>query len=132
MAIATVNPATGQIVKRFEPTSEATVERALNAAHAAAARWRTASIADRAAVVRKAGELLDQRADEYARLMTLEMGKTIRAAHDEAVKCAKSCRYFADMAPAFLAREPLPIEGEDSGVVFDPLGVILAVMPWNF
>jgi succinate-semialdehyde dehydrogenase/glutarate-semialdehyde dehydrogenase len=83
-------------------------------------------------VIRRAGELLDERKEDYGHLMTLEMGKPIKSAIEEAAKCAAGCRFYADNAPRFLADEPANVDGEDSYVAFEPVGVILAVMPWNF
>ena len=132
MAIATINPATGQTIATFEAYSaeqvEACVARAREAFHA----WSHTPVARRAAVVRRAGELLDERRERYGRLMTLEMGKLFSAARDEAAKCALACRYYADEAPRMLAQEVVASEGERGYVRFDPLGVVLAVMPWNF
>jgi succinate-semialdehyde dehydrogenase / glutarate-semialdehyde dehydrogenase len=90
-------------------------------------------VARRAAVVGRAGALLDERREEYARLMTLEMGKPVQAARDEAAKCALGCRFYADNAERFLAAETLVDDEQSVGrVVYQPLGVVLAVMPWNF
>ncbi len=133
MAIATVNPATGALVREFPTHDSAAVERALAAAADAARAWRAAPVSLRAAVVARAAELLDARRDAYARLMTLEMGKPIRAARDEAAKCATACRFYAEHGPAFVAPETLVDDDTGTGRVhYQPLGVVLAVMPWNF
>jgi len=132
MAIATVNPATGERVREFPALTKAEIDEKLSAAHRAAATWRATPLAERASVVRRAGELLDQRKVEYGRLMTLEMGKPVKAAIEEAAKCATACRFYADNVERFLADEPVDIKGERSFVAFQPLGVVLAVMPWNF
>jgi succinate-semialdehyde dehydrogenase/glutarate-semialdehyde dehydrogenase len=132
MAIATINPATGEQVKAFTAYTDAEIESRLQLAHRAASEWRLTPLRDRLAVVRRAGELLDERKRDYGRLMTLEMGKPIRAAIDEAAKCATGCRFYADHAPRFLADEPVATDGGEGHVRFDPLGVVLAVMPWNF
>lgn len=133
MSIQSVNPATGETLRSFEPASDAEVERRLESASAAARRWRRTPLPERLAVVRRAAELLDERAGRYGRLMTLEMGKPIQAGRDEAAKCALACRYYADNAPSILAPE-LVEDGDDwhGEVRFEPLGVVLAVMPWNF
>jgi succinate-semialdehyde dehydrogenase/glutarate-semialdehyde dehydrogenase len=95
--------------------------------------WRAAPVAERSEVVRRAGALLDERREEYARLMTLEMGKPVQAARDEAAKCALACRFYADNAERFLEPETLVDEAQSVGrVIYQPLGVVLAVMPWNF
>ena len=132
MAIATVNPATGERVREFPALTRVETEDKLSAAHRAAASWRAAPLSERASVVRRAGELLDERKIEYGRLMTLEMGKPIKAAIEEAAKCATACRFYADNVERFTADEPVDVDGERSFVAFEPLGVVLAVMPWNF
>ena len=132
MSIATVNPATGETIRTFEPLTDAALDERLALAGAAFHRWRRTPVAERAAVVRRAGEILERRKGEYARLMTLEMGKTLRAAEEEAAKCAVGCRYYADHAEAFLTPTPVEGGGRDEYVAYEPLGVVLAVMPWNF
>ncbi len=101
-------------------------------AAAGARQWRATPIADRIHVIARAGALLDQEKEQFGRLMTLEMGKPLRAAIEEAAKCATGCRYYAEHAPAFLSDEPIAIDGEETHVAFDPIGVVLAIMPWNF
>jgi succinate-semialdehyde dehydrogenase / glutarate-semialdehyde dehydrogenase len=132
MTIQTVNPSTGEKLHAFAPLTSSEVDGKLAAAHRAARTWRAAAIPDRAAVIRRAGTLLEQRKGEYARLMTVEMGKPINAAIEEAAKCAAACRYYADHALQFLADEPVRAAGERSHIAYEPLGVVLAVMPWNF
>ena len=132
MAIATVSPATGKLIKSFPALTDSEIDDKIEAAWRAARAWRAAPIAERVAVVRRAGELLEERKAEYGRLMTQEMGKTYKAAVEEAAKCALGCRYYADNAERFLADQPVDAEKERSYVAFEPLGVILAVMPWNF
>ncbi|HET7631496.1 MAG TPA: NAD-dependent succinate-semialdehyde dehydrogenase [Gemmatimonadaceae bacterium] len=132
MAITTTNPATGQLVRKFAAYDSAEVERRLALAASASRTWRDTSIQERARVVAQAGALLDGQRDHYAGLMTLEMGKLYTAARDEAAKCAVTCRYYADHAQELLAPRPVDVKGEQSRVEFHPLGVVLAVMPWNF
>src|SRR6476469_8345688 len=132
MAIATINPATGELVRNFPALSDREIEDKLEAASRAARAWRAAPLTERAADVRRAGELLEERKAEYGRLMTLEMGKTYKSAVEEAAKCALGCRYYADNAERFLADQPVAAGKERSFVAFEPLGVVLAVMPWNF
>jgi succinate-semialdehyde dehydrogenase/glutarate-semialdehyde dehydrogenase len=132
MAIATINPTTGERVREFVALTKAEIDDKLRLAHRTAATWRSAPLAERASVVRRAGELLDERKIEYGRLMTLEMGKPIKAAIEEAAKCATACRFYADNVERFLADEAVDAKGERSFVAFQPLGVVLAVMPWNF
>ena len=134
MPIATLNPATGETLRTFEPTSDDEVDRRLDRAAHAFRRWRATPIAERAAVVARAGELLARDRERYGRLMTTEMGKTFAAAMAEADKCAGACRWYAEHGPSFVA--PRAVEGDDLRgrhyVVCQPLGVVLAVMPWNF
>ncbi|HTJ24502.1 MAG TPA: NAD-dependent succinate-semialdehyde dehydrogenase [Gemmatimonadaceae bacterium] len=132
MAIETVNPATGERIRSFDELTPLEIEQKLELARRAAERWRRTPIEERCAVVARAGQLLESRKEEYGRLMTLEMGKTIKAAIDEAAKCATACRYYAECAPRLLADQPVSVDGERSFVTFEPLGVVLAVMPWNF
>jgi succinate-semialdehyde dehydrogenase/glutarate-semialdehyde dehydrogenase len=133
MVIETVNPATGEPVRRFEEDSAASVEDKLHRAAAAFRDWSRRPIAERAAVVGRAAELLDADRQRFGRLMTLEMGKLIGAAEQEADKCAGACRYYAErgeefMRPQIVAASP----GARDAVTFEPLGPVLAVMPWNF
>jgi succinate-semialdehyde dehydrogenase/glutarate-semialdehyde dehydrogenase len=132
VSIATINPATGETVARFEPYDAAAIETRI--ANAAVARdvWRETPLDERLAVIRRVADILDARRDEYAALMTLEMGKLLSAARDEAAKCATTCRWYADNAPRLLANDYVDVEGERAWVAYQPLGVVLAVMPWNF
>ena len=132
MAIATIDPATGKLIKSFPALTDREIDDKLEAASRAARSWRVAPLAERTAVVRRAGELLEERKAEYGRLMTLEMGKTYKSAVEEAAKCALGCRYYADNAERFLADQPVAADKERSFVAFEPVGVVLAVMPWNF
>ena len=128
MAIATVNPATGETVRTFDALSDHDVNARLERAVAAFQRWRATPVAERAAIIARAGSILEQEKDRYGRLMTLEMGKPLKAAVEEAAKCALACRYYAEHASAFTAPERIG----DGEVHYQPLGVVLAVMPWNF
>jgi succinate-semialdehyde dehydrogenase/glutarate-semialdehyde dehydrogenase len=132
MAIATINPVSGELVKRFEPLSTSDLEIRVRHAHDAFATWSRTPIDQRVRVVARAGDLLEQRADEYAQLMTLEMGKLIGAAREEALKCALGCRYYAQHGPRMLANEIVASDGESGYIAFHPLGIVLAIMPWNF
>ena len=132
MGIASINPANGQTVKSFQPFSRAQIDKALNHAVSAFDQQRCSSFADRAARMRKAANLLEKECQELGRLMTLEMGKPIKAATAEAEKCATACNYYADNAEKFLGDEPVQMEGGESWIAFQPLGVVLAIMPWNF
>jgi succinate-semialdehyde dehydrogenase/glutarate-semialdehyde dehydrogenase len=132
MPIASVNPATGETIATFEALSRDDVDRKLQRAVEAFAVNRARTFADRAAKMRKAADILESRADQYARTMTLEMGKPITAAVAEVKKCAMVCRHYAEHAETYLAPEHIRTDASESYVRFDPLGVILAVMPWNF
>ncbi|HKC08240.1 MAG TPA: NAD-dependent succinate-semialdehyde dehydrogenase [Methylomirabilota bacterium] len=132
MSIQSVNPATGETIETMEETSKAQIEQALARAHAAFLEWRTRPFADRSRLMRAAAAELRKNKDEYAMTMTREMGKPITQAHAEVEKCAGTCDYYAEHAEAFLAEQPRETEASRSYVRFDPLGVVLAVMPWNF
>ncbi len=132
MSIESINPATGEVLERFKETSAQELDRALAAAHAAFLEWRTVPFATRAQRMREAARVLRKHQAEYARTMTLEMGKPIVQAEAEVDKCALACEYYAEHAEAFLAEQPRETDASRSYVRFDPLGVVLAVMPWNF
>jgi succinate-semialdehyde dehydrogenase/glutarate-semialdehyde dehydrogenase len=132
MKIATINPATGQTVRTFESFSAARVNESLDRAAAAYQRHRRTSFADRASRMRKAATILVAESRDLGRLMTLEMGKPIKAAIAEAEKCATACHYYADNAERFLADQNVEMEGGRSWIAFQPLGAVLAIMPWNF
>jgi succinate-semialdehyde dehydrogenase/glutarate-semialdehyde dehydrogenase len=127
-----VNPATGATLAEFPALSPAELETRLARAAEAAPRWRRTPVKERAEVVRRLGELLESEKERLGRMMTLEMGKPLRAAIEEAAKCAKACAYYAEHGPAFVADQIVEDEGHRSFVAYDPLGVVLAVMPWNF
>ena len=132
MPIASVNPATGETLRTFEPHSGVEVERRLVLAAELFPRWRGTSFAERAARLLRSAELLETRKQEWGRIMTLEMGKPIGAAIAEAEKCAWVCRYYAENAERFLADEAVGTDASRSYVRYEPLGPVLAVMPWNF
>jgi len=132
MAIASVNPATGQLLKTFEPLSDSQIEEKLRHAAAAFAHHKKTSFSERARMMVKAAEILENEKDALAQLMTVEMGKPIRSAVDEAVKCAWACRYYAENAEHFLADELVETTASRSYIRYQPIGAILAVMPWNY
>jgi succinate-semialdehyde dehydrogenase/glutarate-semialdehyde dehydrogenase len=132
LAIASVNPATGERLLEFAPHSDRDVELRLQRAATAFRQWRAVPTRERAAIVRRAGDLLEGDKARLAKLMTLEMGKLLGAAEEEIAKCALTCRFYAENAERWLAPEPVPIEGERSYVAYQALGPVLAVMPWNF
>ncbi|HVM92942.1 MAG TPA: NAD-dependent succinate-semialdehyde dehydrogenase [Terriglobales bacterium] len=132
MAIASINPATGEVVKTFEPLTSAQIETRLQLAVDAFRRHRQTSLADRAAKLVRAAEILEKEKDECSRLMTLEMGKPLKAAVAETLKCATGCRFYAEHAGKFLADEVVETGARRSFIRYLPIGPILAVMPWNF
>lgn len=136
MAIATINPTTGVMVKTFEPHDSAEVERRIALADAATKVMRRATFAERGDWMRSAADLLEADADEVALIMTTEMGKPLAQAKSEALKCVKGMRFYADHAEEFLADETLEdaskVNASAAFAVYQPLGVVLAVMPWNF
>ena len=132
MAIASVNPATGETFATFEPLGNADLEARLDRAVRAFALNRSRSFTERAERMSRAAEILESRAAQYARTLTLEMGKPITAAVAEVRKCAMVCRHYATHAHEYLADEHVRTDASESYVRFDPLGAILAVMPWNF
>ena len=137
MAIATVNPATGQILRTFEPLSDAQIEEKLQLAAETFPKFRKLSFAQRGAMMNKAAQILETQKEEFGRIMTTEMGKTLSSAIAEAVKCASACRYYAENAERFMAPEKIDTGGGANGLsrtslLYQPIGAILAVMPWNF
>jgi succinate-semialdehyde dehydrogenase/glutarate-semialdehyde dehydrogenase len=132
MAIVSINPATGKTEKTIATWSSAELDAALAQAADVAPKWRATDFSERAALMRKAGTVLRERADDYAGLITGEMGKPIKEARGEVEKCAWACEFYADNAAAFLADEPASSDASKSYVAYLPLGTVLAVMPWNF
>ena len=132
MAIATINPATGEVIKTFPPLSDAEIERKLQRAVEVFRQGRKTPFAVRAQRMLKAAEILERDKDKFAHLMTLEMGKTYKSAVAEAVKCTTACRYYAENTERFLADEVVETGAQKSFIRYFPLGPILAVMPWNF
>src|SRR5256885_4615427 len=135
MAIATVNPATGETVKTFDALSPEEVDARIAKAAGAFRSYRLTTFAQRAGWMRAAADILDAEADSVAAMMTTEMGKTLKAARAEAQKCAKACRFYAEHAEAFLADEPADpaaVGARRALTRYQPIGPVLAVMPWNF
>jgi len=130
--ITSVNPATEEVLARFDPFTPEEVDRALDDAQDAFGAWRERSIADRAVPMRRLAGLLRERADRYGRLITIEMGKPIAEAKAELEKCAWGCEHYAENAARYLADEVIETNAQRSLVAFEPLGIVLAVMPWNF
>src|SRR6202790_4607662 len=132
MAIATMNPATGKVLKTFEPLSDAQIEVKLQKAAETFLSYRKVPFAERAQKMLKAAAILDGEKETFAKMMTTEMGKTFRSAVDEAAKCAWVCRYYAENAERFLADEVGETTANRSYIRYHAPGAVLAVMPWNF
>ncbi len=132
MVIASINPSTEQLLKTFELLTDSHIEEKLEGAAAAFREYRKVPFAERSRMMLKAAEILENERESHARLMTTEMGKTLRSAVDEAMKCAWACRYYAENAERFLADEVVETGVKQSYIRYQPLGPILAVMPWNF
>jgi succinate-semialdehyde dehydrogenase/glutarate-semialdehyde dehydrogenase len=132
MPIATANPATGELVKKFDPLTDAQVDEKISKAADSFRSFRKTSFADRARWMNKAGDILVAEKDSLGRLMTLEMGKTLASAVAEAEKCATACRYYAEHAEKFIADEIIETNASKSYIHYQPLGIVLAIMPWNF
>ncbi|MEL6580452.1 MAG: NAD-dependent succinate-semialdehyde dehydrogenase [Cyanobacteria bacterium J06621_12] len=132
MAIATINPATGETLKTFTPLTEQEIETKLTLAQSTFESYRRTTFAQRSQWLNNAAEILEQDAVKFGQIMTTEMGKTLQSAIAEAEKCAKVCRFYAAKAPEFLADQPVDSDASQSYVAYQPLGTILAVMPWNF
>jgi len=130
--ITSINPANGEVLARFDPFTQDEVDRALDEAQDAFVAWRERSFEERAVPMRRLAALLRQRADRYGHLITLEMGKPIAEARAELEKCAWGCEHYADHAARYLADEVITTNAKKSLVAFQPLGIVLAVMPWNF
>ena len=132
MAIASINPATGELLRSFESLSDSALEAKIQTAANTFPKFHKLSFADRARMMNKTADILESDKDALGRLMTTEMGKTLSSAIAEAAKCATACRYYAENAERFLADEVVETSASRSYVRYQPLGVILCVMPWNF
>ena len=132
MGIATVNPATGETLKTFKPLTDEQIEEKLATAQSSFEQYRQTSMEQRSEWLIAAAEILERDKEKFAQIMTTEMGKPIKGAISEAQKCAWVCRYYAENAPKFLADTPVSTDATSSFVRYLPLGVVLAVMPWNF
>jgi succinate-semialdehyde dehydrogenase/glutarate-semialdehyde dehydrogenase len=132
LTITAINPATGRTIKEYQEATANDVVAAIEAADTAFFEWRETSFAHRSTLMRSAARNLRGRAERYARLMAQEMGKPLRDGEAEAEKCAWVCEYYAEHAEAFLQPERVETDASKSYVTFQPIGVVLAVMPWNF
>jgi succinate-semialdehyde dehydrogenase/glutarate-semialdehyde dehydrogenase len=132
MTIRAINPATGEVVASYDETTPEACAGIIESVHGAFLAWRRAPFGQRSAPMRRAAQILRENAAEYARLMAREMGKAVKEGAAEVRKCATVCDFYAENAERFLAREPIATEARKSFIAFNPLGVVLAVMPWNF
>jgi succinate-semialdehyde dehydrogenase/glutarate-semialdehyde dehydrogenase len=132
MAIATINPATGEVLKRFEALTDAQIEEKISLAQHVFPKFRALEFAERGRMMLKAADILEAEKLELAKLMTVEMGKTLRSAVDEAVKCAWACRYYAENAAQFLADDVVETSARKSYIRYQAMGLILVIMPWNY
>jgi succinate-semialdehyde dehydrogenase / glutarate-semialdehyde dehydrogenase len=132
MAITSINPATGEKLREYQELNAAALEQKLATAARAARTHRQNSFFERAAILQQAADLLEQEVATLAQTITLEMGKPIGAARDEVRKCAAGCRYYAENAERFLEQETIQTAAARSSLFWEPLGVVLAIMPWNF
>ncbi|MEO7986866.1 MAG: NAD-dependent succinate-semialdehyde dehydrogenase [Gemmatimonadales bacterium] len=132
MSIATINPATGETLRTFEPLTSQELEARLQLAADTYRCYRRTPFSDRKRMMLKAGDILEAEKDALGRVMVTEMGKTLKAAADEAAKCAWGCRYYAEHAEQFLRDEMVETTASRSFVTYQPIGPVLAVMPWNF
>ena len=132
MTLTAINPANGDIIKTYEQTSSDKVISCIEGAHQAFTAWKAQSFSQRAEFMKRASRILRENKEEYAKLMAWEMGKPIRQGRAEAEKCAWVCEYYADNALGMLQPEKIETDATNSFVSFQPLGVILAIMPWNY
>ncbi|WP_449419420.1 NAD-dependent succinate-semialdehyde dehydrogenase [Phormidium nigroviride] len=132
MAIATINPTTGETLKTYAPDSDAEIEAKLELAQQAFSKYRRLPFEQKAKWMQATADILERDREKFAKIMTLEMGKTLKSAIAEVEKSALGCRYYAENAPQFLADAPAKTDASQSFVRYQPLGPILAVMPWNF
>ncbi|MDQ6736232.1 MAG: aldehyde dehydrogenase family protein, partial [Gemmatimonadota bacterium] len=132
MPIESINPASGQVIRKFDEMSPEVAASVVAAAHDTWLTWRDVSFADRAPLMKKAASILRGQKDELAALMASEMGKPLKQGVAEAEKCAWVCDYYADNAESQLSAQIIKTDAEKSYVAFQPIGVVLAVMPWNF
>jgi succinate-semialdehyde dehydrogenase/glutarate-semialdehyde dehydrogenase len=132
MAIASINPATGEKLKEFSPFDDAEIEKRLSRAEKAFRKYRRTTFTDRSVLLEAVAELLFQKKEKFAQIITLEMGKLFRASVEEIEKCARGCRFYAENGERFLEDEPAQTDAAESYVQYQPLGPVLAIMPWNF
>ncbi len=132
MTITSSNPATGEVIRTYEETTERELETALDKSVAAFREWKTRAVSERVGLLSAAASVLETDRERYAELMAMEMGKPVREGRAEIDKCAWVCRYYAEKALVLLEPRPVETDASESFVAFEPLGPVLAVMPWNF
>jgi succinate-semialdehyde dehydrogenase / glutarate-semialdehyde dehydrogenase len=132
MMFQSINPATNEVLQTFASHSAAQLTQLLVTADAAFQQWRHTTLAERATLLRRAAQELQEQLPRYAKIITLEMGKPIREAKAEITKCALTCEFYAEHAESFLRDEEIASDASRSYISYEPLGTILAVMPWNF
>src|SRR5213075_731270 len=132
MAIASINPATGELSKHFDAHSDAEIESALDRAVSTFEKHRRSSFAERAAKLQYVAEMLEKEREHFARTITSEMGKLLRGSIDEIEKCARGCRFYAEHGEEFLRDQVISSDANRSSIRYQPLGTVLAIMPWNF
>ena len=130
--LTSVNPSTGKPINTFSEMSNSEIEKIISSANEAFKTWKSVSFKERSKLMHNAAEALRENKDIYSRLMTEEMGKPIKQSYAEVEKCAWVCEYYADNAEGFLNDELIKTDARKSFVTYQPLGVVLAVMPWNF
>ncbi len=132
MPIASINPATGEKLKEFSPFGDAEIEKRLSRAEKAFSKYRRTTFIERSELLHAATELLFQEKEKFAEIITMEMGKLFRDSVAEIEKCARGCRFYAENGARFLEEEPAQTDAAESYVEYQPLGPVLAIMPWNF
>jgi len=132
MSMKVTNPVNGEVVRTYDSMTKDDMWKIVEQSHKTYLQWRTTSFDHRAGLMRRAAELLRERSERYGRMITEEMGKTLKSAVGEVEKCAWVCDYYADNAEEFLSEEPVKTDASESFITYNPLGPVLAVMPWNF
>lgn len=132
MSLQSVNPATGETIQSYDAMDDQTVDSIIDDVRQCSLDWQQTTFKDRAVLLKRAAEVLKQQKQDLAALMTREMGKTLTSAEGEVEKCAWVCEYYADHGEQALAPETIDSDASSSGIVYRPLGTVLAVMPWNF
>src|SRR5262249_50832750 len=132
MAIASVNPATGEKLREFSRFDDAEIEKRLSRAEETFGRYRRSTFIERSERLNAATELLFQEKEKFAEIITMEMGKLFRDSIAEIEKCVRGCRFYAENGSRFLQEEPAQTDAAESYVEYQPLGPVLAIMPWNF